>query len=142
MQLSFPIFALSPSPPKTATQGTGGESPAKFNPFTAEEYTKLIVGEALGWRFAEDEENSEVKEGNFSAPLASAKDGHGLLQLPLSSRSDENHYNERLSRRLSPLPPRFYSPSDRSVQLFKDGESPSQNVSGERSFPITQSRQD
>ena len=136
VQLPFPIFALSPSPPKTALQGTGGESPSKFNPFTAEEYTKLIGGEALGWRFADDEMDSEVKEGNFSAPLI-VKDSHGLLQPPLSSRSDEDRYNECLSRRLSPLPPRFYSPSNRSVQLFKDGESPSQNVSGERSFPVT-----
>jgi hypothetical protein len=136
VQLPFPMFALSPSPPKTAIQGTGGESPSKFCPFNAEEYTKLIGGEALGWRFADDEVDSEVKEGNVSAPLV--KDSYGLLQLPLSSHSDDDHYNERLSRRLSPLPPRFYSPSNRSVQLFKDGESPSQNVGDQRSFPITQ----
>lgn len=138
VQLPFPMFALSLSPPKTAIHGTGGESPSKFLPFSAEDYTKLIEGEALGWRFADDEGYSEVKEGNFSAPLVHVKDSHGMLQLPLSSRSDDDHYNERLSRRLSPLPPRFYSPSNRSVRLFKDGESPSQNVSGKCSFPITQ----
>ncbi|KAF3033996.1 hypothetical protein E8E12_005855 [Didymella heteroderae] len=126
VQLPFPMFALSPSPPKTAIQGTGGESPSKFRPYTAAEYTKLIGDEALGWRFADDKVGSEVKEGNFSAPLV--KDSHGLLQLPLSSYSDDDHYNERLSRRLSPLPPRFYSPSNRSVQLFKDGESSSRNT--------------
>ncbi|KAF3033458.1 hypothetical protein E8E11_002000 [Didymella keratinophila] len=126
VQLPFPMFALSPSPPKTAIQGTGGQSPSKFCPFNAEDYTKLIGGEALGWRFTDDEVDSEVKEGNVSAPLV--KHSYGSLQLPLSSRSDEDHYNQRLSRRLSPLPPRFYSPSNRSVQLFKDGESPSQNT--------------
>jgi hypothetical protein len=140
VQLPFPMFALSPSPPKAAVQGTGGESPNKFLPFTAEEYSKLIDGEALHWRFADDEVRSEVREGNFSAPLA--KGGYELLHPSLSSRSDDNHYNERLGRRLSPLPPRFYSPSNRSVQLFKDGESPSQNVGGKRSFPITHNRQE
>lgn len=140
LQLPFPMFALSPSPPKTAIHGTGGESPSKFRPYTADEYTKLIGGEAIGWRFADGEEDSEVKEGNFSAPLV--KGSPGLLQFPLSSRSDDDHYSERLNRRLSPLPPRFYSPSNHSVQLFKDGESPSRNVSGERTFPITQSRQE
>ncbi|KAF1927349.1 uncharacterized protein M421DRAFT_6137 [Didymella exigua CBS 183.55] len=130
VQLPFPMFALTPSPPKTATQGNGGMSPSKFRPYTAEDYTKLIEGEALQWRYPDEEVDSEVKEGNFSAPLA--KESHELLQLPLSSRSDDNHYNDRLGRRLSPLPPRFYSPCDRSVQLFNDGESPSRNTDTSR----------
>ncbi|KAJ4369405.1 hypothetical protein N0V86_009237 [Didymella sp. IMI 355093] len=140
VQLPFPMFALSPPPPKAAVQGTGGESPTKFRPFTAEEYSKLIDGEVLHWRFSDNEVRSEVGEGKFSAPLA--KDGYELLHLPMSSRSDDNHCNGRLGRRLSPLPPRFYSPSNRSVQLFKDGESPSQNVGGKRSFPITHNQQE
>lgn len=139
-QLPFPMFALSPLPPKTAIQGNGGMSPTKFRPYTAEDYTKLIEGEAPQWPYPDEDVVSEVKKGNYSAPLA--KDSHELLQLPQSSHSDDNHYNERLDRRLSPLPPRFYSPSDRSVQLFKDGESPSQNVSDKRSFPITHNRQE
>jgi hypothetical protein len=38
-------------------------------------------------------------------------------------------YNDRTARQYSPLPPRFYSPSNRSVQMFADGETPSRNVS-------------
>lgn len=133
VQLPFPMLTFSPSPPKTAVHGTGGESPSKFQPFTAEEYTKLIDDKALDWRFSNGEGEGVVKDCNSSGPLI--RDGHELLQLPLSSRSDDDYYSERLSGRLSPLPPRFYSPSNRSVQLFKDGESPSQNVSGRRSFP-------
>lgn len=126
-ELLFPRFALSPSPPKTALLGTGGESPAKFRPFNAEDYTKLIQGEALQWPHTDEDATCEGKEGNHSAPLA--VNGNNELQLPQSSRSDEIHYNDRISRRLSPLPPRFYSPSDRSFQLSNNGESPSQNVS-------------
>ena len=131
-QLQFPMFALSPSPLKTAIQGKGGVSPTKFCPYTVEDYSKLIEGEALQWPYPEEDEVSEVKAGGHSAPLV-AESRHSL-QLPLSSRSEDRHYNERLGRRLSPLPPRFYSPSNRSVQLFGDGESPSQNVSDKRSF--------
>lgn len=140
VQLPFPMFALSPSPPKTAIQSNAGMSPSKFRPYTAEDYTKLIAGEPLHWRDPDEDRESEKKHGNFSAPLA--KESYVSLQLPLSSRSDDNHYNERLGRRLSPLPPRFYSPSNRSIQLFQDGESPSQNVSDKRSFLATHSRQE
>lgn len=131
LDVQFPKFALSPSPPKTAIHGQSVGSPTKIRSYTAEDYTRLIEGEALQWPYPEDNGLGEVKEGGRSAPLSVARD---VLPLPLSSRSDTNHYNERLGRRLSPLPPRFYSPSDRSVQLFKDGESPSQNVSDTRSF--------
>lgn len=110
-------------------------SPTKFRPYTAEDYTRLIEGEALQWPYPDEDEIHEVKDGGHSAPLATERQEE-LLQLPQSSRSDGNHYNERLGRRLSPLPPRFYSPSDRSVQLFRDGESPSQNVSDSCSFPL------
>lgn len=130
VQLPFPMFALSPSPPKTAIQGTGGESPTKFRPYTAEDYSKLIHGEALQWPHSIGKAVGEATD-NHSAPLAA--DTYSQQSPPQSSRSDDNHYNERLGRRLSPLPPRFYSPSDRSLQLFKDGESPSQNVS-ERTY--------
>lgn len=132
VQLQFPMFALSPSPPKTAIHGDGGVSPTKFRPYTADEYSELIEGEALQWPYPEEDGVSEMKEGGRSAPLAI--EGHGRLQFPLSSRSDDEHYNARLGRRLSPLPPRFYSPSNRSVQLFNEGESPSQNVSERRAF--------
>jgi hypothetical protein len=132
VQLDFPLFALSLSPPKTAIHSNGGRSPTKFRPCTAEEYTKFIEGEALQMSYPDEDGIYEAKNGGHSAPLA--HESQELLQLPQSSRSDDNHYNERLGRRLSPLPPRFYSPSDRSVQLFKDGESPSQNVSDTCSF--------
>ncbi|KAF2629375.1 hypothetical protein BU25DRAFT_457045 [Macroventuria anomochaeta] len=130
VQLQFPMFALSPSPPKTAIHSNSGVSPTKFRPYTAEDYTKLIEGEALQWPYPEEDGVGEVKGSNHSAPLVT--EGQELLQLPLSSRSDDNHYNDRLGRRLSPLPPRFYSPSDRSVQLFRDGESPSHNTDTSR----------
>ncbi|KAH6625775.1 hypothetical protein C7974DRAFT_456076 [Boeremia exigua] len=131
VQLPFPMFALSPSPPKTAIHGMGDVSPTKYRPYTAEDYTKLIEGEALHWLHADEGEAGEMKEGGHSAPLADERRDL-LLQLPQSSRSDDKHYNERIGRRLSPLPPRFYSPSDRSVQLFTDGESPSQNTDASR----------
>ena len=127
VQLHFPLFALSPSPPKTAIYGNGGRSPTKPHLYTAEDYTKLIEGEALQWPYPDEHGTRETKNGGHSAPLT--HESQELLQLPQSSRSDDEHYNKRLGRRLSPLLPRFYSPSDRSVQLFKDGESPSQNVS-------------
>lgn len=133
VQLQFPMFAFSPSPLKTAIHGNGSVSPAKFRPHTAEDYTKLVEGEALQWPYPGEDEAGKLREGGHSAPVAAA--GCEPLRLPRSSRSDDNRYNERLGRRLSPLPPRFYSPSDRSVQLFRDGESPSQNVSDKRSFP-------
>lgn len=134
VHLPFPIFALSPSPLKTAVYGTGAVSPRKFQPYTAEDYTKLIQGEAMHWPYPEDDTRCEVKEGGRSAPLAGDQ-RRELLRLPLSSRSEDQHYNERLGRRLSPLPPRFYSPSDRSVQIFKNDESPSHNVSDKHTFP-------
>ena len=136
VQLQFPMFALSPSPLKTAIHGNGGTSPTKFRPYTAEDYTKLIEGEALQWPYPDEGGVFGVKERGRSAPLAT--EDSDLLQLPHADRwSEDNHYNERLGRRLSPLPPRFYSPSDRSVQLFKDGESPSQNVSEIRPFLLS-----
>ncbi|KAF9691498.1 hypothetical protein EKO04_010276 [Ascochyta lentis] len=131
VQLQFPMFALSPSSPKTAIHGNIGMSPTKFRPYTAEDYTRLIEGEALQWPYTEEDAADEVKEGGHSAPLAT--EGRDLLPHPHLDRwSDDNHYNERLSRRLSPLPPRFYSPSNRSIQIFKDGESPSQNTDTSR----------
>lgn len=133
VELQFPMFTLSPSPLKTAIHGHSGGSPTKFRPYTAEDYTRLIEGDTLQWPHPEEDGAGVVKDGDRSAPMVA--EGRGLLPLPLSSRSDDNHYNERLGRRLSPLPPRFYSPSDRSAQLFKDGESPSQNVSDRSSCP-------
>jgi hypothetical protein len=38
-------------------------------------------------------------------------------------------YNDGTTRQYSPLQPRFYSPSNRSVQMFAEGETPSKNVS-------------
>lgn len=65
---------------------------------------------------------------SHSAPLDS--DNRASLQMPREDRRSEDYLqSNRNSRRYSPLPPRFYSPSDRSVQLFADGETPSKNVS-------------
>jgi hypothetical protein len=59
----------------------------------------------------------------------------GSVQLPRPDRWSEANrkiYGNRDTRRYSPLQPRFYSPLDRSVQQFADGETPSKNVS----FPL------
>jgi hypothetical protein len=63
----------------------------------------------------------------------------GSMQLPRPDHwSKENRaiYSNRDSRQHSPLQPRFYSPLDRSVQQFADGETPSKNVSSPPLLPL------
>ncbi|KAF2126249.1 hypothetical protein P153DRAFT_388994 [Dothidotthia symphoricarpi CBS 119687] len=130
MKLQFPTFALSPSPPKTAIPGVGGVSPAKFRPYTAEDYAKLIEGEALQWPYLE--EGDAKQEGNHSAPLEG--ESRELLQPRHDRRSEDKDYTARVARQLSPMAlyPRFYSPSSHPVGLFVEGESPSKNTNPKR----------
>lgn len=132
MKLQFPIFALSPSPPKTAIPDNAGASPTKFRPYTAEDYVKLIEGEPLQWPYSEAEDTKQ--EGNHSAPLEG--ENRELLQPRIDRWSEDKDLATRVARRLTPiaLPPRFYSPSNQTAGLFVEGESPSKNVSRPRSF--------
>lgn len=119
LTLPFPEFALSPLPPKTAIPAGGGASPTKFRPYTAEDYTQLIAGQAFPW------------------PLADEKS---------FTREDEDQANNPFSDRLRPeypprdqslLAPRFYSPLDRCFRPFAEGETPSKNVSAHSCLPLT-----
>ncbi|KAL6704214.1 hypothetical protein ACN47E_008471 [Coniothyrium glycines] len=108
MKLRFPAFALSPSPScMNNEQRAGGTSPTKFRPYTAEDYSKLI-------------EDCEY-------PLSPSKSIEALQLAVPELWKALSHEGKRTSRFLSPLPPRFYSPSNRSVRLFAEGESPSKN---------------
>ncbi|CAO2651519.1 Nn.00g040890.m01.CDS01 [Neocucurbitaria sp. VM-36] len=126
MKLHFPDFTLSPSPATIASPGNEGRSPAKFRPYTAQDYTKLIEGEPLQWPHANVDDWSGQQESKHSASL-SARDS-AVPQLSSPDRwSDEHRYNDGHSHRCSLIPPRFYSPSNRSVRLFAEGETPSKN---------------
>jgi hypothetical protein len=77
-------------------------------------------------------------EESQSAPLVRRQ--LDPLQLPRPDRWSEgqqsicgNHDN----RHYSPLQPRFYSPSNRSVQMFAEGETPSKNVSLPSLLPLS-----
>jgi hypothetical protein len=54
---------------------------------------------------------------------------------PPTSEEYQYMYSDGVSREYSPLKPRFYSPSNRSVEAFAEGETPSKNVSEQRSYP-------
>jgi hypothetical protein len=83
-------------------------------------------------RWSEDQGHSAYTERKDSRdafrdfmPLSSP-------QSPLPGRTSGQYqyaYSDRLSPQYSPLQPRFYSPSNRSVQMFAEGETPSKNVS-------------
>lgn len=73
-------------------------------------------------------------QDSHSAPLAS----ENRASLPVQGeerRSEDYLHHNRHNLRYSPLPPRFYSPSNRSVQLFAEGETPSRNVSALSCLP-------
>jgi hypothetical protein len=127
LQVQLPKFALSPSPQKTVV---GAESPTKHLPYTVEDYTRLIQGDPMQWPYPEKNEPSNFSEqnGNHSMPLD--LEGQDHLKFPRPDRwSEDDVYNAGGNCSSNLLPPRFYSPSNRSVRLFKEGESPSTNVS-------------
>lgn len=164
--LPFPAFELSPSPSKMLHTEDNARSPTKHLPANADEYQKLIAGEALPWASIAKEHSTfelhtvaEVEGEDESAerhrPLQHAftistddredqSEQHDLfnsrwelsaLETPHFPRPDrrgeDSHRGDgdRDSLGFGLLQPRFYSPSNRSVQTFADGETPSKNVS-------------
>jgi len=162
----FPAFALSPSPTKFFEPGFAGKSPSKHIPATAEDYQKLIAGQALSWPspLRDDCNPEQVGEQSASAKgkvedtqdtdslyrddrWSVEKQEHGdsrgaaltyRLSNPPNLPQPNDHssseyapyvYSNHGSHHYSPLQPRFYSPSNRSVLKFADGETPSKNVS-------------
>lgn len=124
MKLQFPEFALSPSPSSNAVPDNGGLSPTKFRPYTAEDYTKLIEGEPFQWPYSEGDDSSGQQDSKQSAPLTTQN--VEALYLP---RSDGLSHEGLLL-------PRFYSPSNRSVCSFAEGETASKNVSAQSPLPL------
>ncbi|KAH7065764.1 hypothetical protein BKA63DRAFT_454542 [Paraphoma chrysanthemicola] len=160
-KVQFPAFALSPSPTKASSAETG-KSPTKYLPCTADEYQRLIIGDPLPWaslgrdesfheqhhdqggeeqglRHGQDRLSFEEQQGSHSAPLEGE---NTTLELPRPDRWSEEQYYNRNNRRYSPLPPRFYTPSDRSVQFFAEGETPSKNSDTNRLLYTITSRAD
>ncbi|KAL1796646.1 hypothetical protein ACET3X_005186 [Alternaria dauci] len=129
----FPEFGLSPSSSAGILPGDGGMSPTKFLPYTAEEYSKLVGGEAMQWPHPDCNDSPSKAGGKHPAPLASAS--LGVLRLPhpdcrseerpTATLSDDN-INDNVDT-YSPLHPRFYSPTHLSARGFAEGETPSNN---------------
>ncbi|KAL5114887.1 hypothetical protein ACEQ8H_007205 [Pleosporales sp. CAS-2024a] len=155
-QLRLLDFALSPSRTKSYASDNAGQSPTKRIPSTADDYKRLIAGQPQFWPSptrdnrpseVEDESLPSVRGQSEGEPEVVVKDfgqqdqptGGGVLssrlsgppQFPLlTGRKSEDYpyqYSDRGSLHYSPLPPRFYSPSNRSVQDFAAGETPSKN---------------
>jgi hypothetical protein len=169
VQLRFPAFALSPTPSKHPSPEHAGKSPTKHIPSTADDYQKLIAGQALPWpsptryeptqeqkgthdpAITAKHEREQIQDLSYRADHWSAEehqdehDGQrgsrdvrashtvsGSLPLPPLECDGEQHqflYSDRENEHHSPLQPRFYSPSNRSVHEFAEGETPSKNVS-------------
>ncbi|KAH7408487.1 hypothetical protein DE146DRAFT_376019 [Phaeosphaeria sp. MPI-PUGE-AT-0046c] len=162
--LPFPAFELTPPPTKALHTEDRGKSPIKHLPSNADEYQKLIAGQALPWAsIAKEHSTFEL----HTVAEAGDEDGHVEQQSPLrpaftimedthdertghevaynarweldglqtphfprpDRRSDEQHRGDgdQDSNDYGLLQPRFYSPSNRSVQTFADGETPSKN---------------
>ncbi|KAJ6196103.1 hypothetical protein J3E72DRAFT_220900, partial [Bipolaris maydis] len=131
VQLHFPNFDLSPSPFLDALPKNSACSPTKFRPYDAEDYTKLIVGEALTWPYPERTDSRTKSEGKCSAPLQGTSQEAPLL--PRTSHSSENHQSSICKQNsCSPLKPRFYSPKDIPAHGFLEGETPSKNTDASR----------
>ena len=127
-KLRFPDFDLSPLPMPAVVPSNGGASPTKFLPYNAEDYIKLIDGEALQWPYPDRTDSLAKSKEKRSASL----EGISLdaLQLPRpDGRSDGRPVSIHERGSYSPLRPRFYSPKHLSAHGFLEGESPSKNVS-------------
>jgi hypothetical protein len=141
LQVQLPKFALSPSPRRTLV---GVDTPSKLCPYTVDDYTRLIHGEPMQWPYPEpcrssnpcERESTYEQESNYSAPL-----DLGVRVLPKLPRpdqwSEDGVYSAEGNCSGELLPPRFYSPSNRSVRLFKEGEGPSTNVSARAPASLT-----
>jgi hypothetical protein len=101
---------------------------------TGVHHEMLHVSQSNGWSEEMEYNRHESSLYNHDNPFA-----RDSLQLPRPERwseEDQYIYGSRDSRQYSPLQPRFYSPSDRSVQMFAAGETPSKNVSGHCSYLV------
>lgn len=162
----FPAFELTPSPSKMFHTEDDAISPTKHMPANADEYQKLIAGEALPWASIAKEHSTfelhtvaevggEDEREERQSPVQHAftvgsddredqAEQHDVfnsrwelsaLETPHFLRPDRRYEEqqrgdgERDSLGFGLLQPRFYSPSNRSVQTFADGETPSKNVS-------------
>ncbi|KAG9189338.1 hypothetical protein G6011_06206 [Alternaria panax] len=133
----FPDFDLSPSPSTGTLPEDGGKSPTKFIPYTAEDYSKLIGGEAMQWSYPDCNGSPSKADGKHPTPLAGAN--LSVLRLPHPDRRSEerpnatppgdnnNNNNNNNANTYSPLHPCFYSPTHLSARGFAEGETPSKN---------------
>ncbi|KAF1831232.1 hypothetical protein BDW02DRAFT_641606 [Decorospora gaudefroyi] len=129
----LPKFALSPLPSSHVLPGDGGASPMKFRPYTAEDYTKLVEGEALQWPYPEHTDTLSKTEAKRRMPLASAMPEKPQLQLRRPDRaSEESRVSHWVSKDYELLQPRFYSPTHLSPRDFAEGETPSKNSDARR----------
>jgi hypothetical protein len=139
VHLRYPNFALSPLPSSDVLPINGEASPTsptKFRPYTAEDYTKLIEGEALQWPYPERGDSLEKPESKRNAAtLVSPMFETPKLRRP-DRRCEEREGGNRESDYYSPLQPRFYSPKHLSARGFAEGESPSKNVSAVPFMPF------
>ena len=128
MKLRLPAFALSPSRSRRSIPNHLDASPEKFRPYTAEDYTNLIGGGALQWSHSDTEYSASPRDSKRDVPSLN-RSPEAPRFAPIAGRTDDLEYGTITARRLSTLPPRFYTPSNRSVHLFLEGETPSKNVS-------------
>lgn len=165
VHLPFPGFAPSPLwDYRSDHPHHAAKSPTKYQPCTADEYQELIGGTPLPWGSTTTKDDSSGKrstvhetttegtqsahadrwsEGQERTVYSERKDSRDAFRdfMPLASPrfppppSEEYQYAYS-DREYSPLKPRFYSPSNRSVEMFAEGETPSKNVS-ERSFLVS-----
>ena len=133
-QVQPPKFALSPSPQKTVG---GVQSPIKHSHYTVDDYIRIIQGDPMKRLYLEREEYSNSEQnGSDNAPWT--MEGQDFLKLPRPARlSEDGVYNTGGNHPGELLLPRFYSPPNRSVRLFRDGEGPSTNVSARAPASLT-----
>jgi hypothetical protein len=132
------LIAGEPLPWAFSPQGDSSRSrkvsPLRFSPLGGNLAGPLDMP-AKRWSEEDYYEQYGEPQDSHSAPLEG--ENRVSLQLPPQERRSEDYVqSNRDSRHYSPLRPRFYSPSDRSVQLFADGETPSKNVSARSFLPF------
>jgi hypothetical protein len=96
-QLRFPAFALSPTPSKRYSHEHGAKSPTKHVRSTADEYQKLIAGQALPWPSPTRDDPVQEQEGCQETP-SQAKHKRELSET-LSHRADRWSAEERYCER-------------------------------------------
>lgn len=96
----------------------------------ADEYTQDLSHRADRWS-AEKHRGENEEQGSKRDVQESHEVSDSLPFPPFEPTKEERHFvfSDRESWHYSPLQPRFYSPSNRSVQGFAAGETPSKNVS-------------